>query len=233
MNKTVCIACDAGMGSSAMAASIIKKILPDMYSVINCAIDTVPQSVDILITHNSLADRITNEEKYEAIYRVDNFLDKETINKITKEIIKMNTQNILTKEGIILGCKAESNVEAIKAMGELLMKNGYIEEPYIEGMIKRDTNVSTYIGNEIAIPHGEYDVKPFVKQTGLGVMIFPEGIDWQGNMVRVVIGIAAQGDDHMTILSNIALKLSDMDVVNQLINSTDVDTVHEILTKAD
>ncbi len=231
MINVICFACDAGMGSSAMAVSMIKKMIPSQYRVINCSIRAIPDDVDVLITHESLIDVVVDRSRFKAVYSINNFLDKEQLNKIIKEIINMSTLNILTKENIKLDCTAANNEEAIRAMGGLLLTSGYIEAPYIDGMVKRDAGVSTYIGNDIAIPHGEYEVKKYVKETGLGVMIYPQGINWQGSKVRVVIGIAAKGDDHMTILSNIALKLSDMSLVDKIVDCNDVNVVYDILTQ--
>lgn len=45
-------------------------------------------------------------------------------------------------------------------------------------MLNRDHSLTTYIGNDIAIPHGEYEVKDCVKKTGIAVMIYPDGIPW-------------------------------------------------------
>ena len=113
------------------------------------------------------------------------------------------------------------------------MDKGYIEEPYIQGMLNRDHDLTTYIGNDLAIPHGEYDVKDYVKKTGIAVMIYPQGIDWNGNKTRIVIGIAAKGNDHMEILTNIALKLSDMETVEKIVNACDIDFIYEVLTQGE
>ena len=45
------------------------------------------------------------------------------------------------------------------------MKNaGYVEEGYINGMLEREKLVSTYLDHNIAIPHGEAEVKEKVKR---------------------------------------------------------------------
>lgn len=146
-----------------------------------------------------------------------------------KEIIMTDTKTILTKDSIILNCKPVSSDEAIVAVGNVLKDKGYVDAPYIDGMLRRDHDVTTYIGNDLAIPHGVYDVKDYVHKTGLAVMIYPEGVEWNGNKARIVIGIAAQGDDHMEILSNIALKLCDMDTVNDLVACNNVDHIYDVL----
>ena len=136
--------------------------------------------------------------------------------------------NILEKSNILLNCRADNSDEAIVAMGKLLQGAGYSDEGYIQGMLNRDHSLTTYIGNDIAIPHGEYEVKDCVKKTGIAVMIYPDGIKWADGRARIVIGIAAKNDDHMAILANIAEKLGEMEMVEKVV-AGDVDTVYEIL----
>lgn len=143
----------------------------------------------------------------------------------------MGNNEMLKKEAIILNCASCTSDEAIVAMGELLQAHGYIEAPYIQGMLNRDHDLTTYLGNDLAIPHGEFDVKKYVLNTGIAVMIYPNGIDWNGNLVRIVIGIAAKGDDHMEILSNIAITLCEMETVDQIVASDDVDFIRNILVE--
>lgn len=228
----ICFVCDAGMGSSAMGASLLRKLTNNQYTITNSSVFNIHPNARILITQHSLYSMIKNKEKYQNIYLINNLLDIRELKEIVKEIEnKMEINTILQQDSIILGCQKCNHKEAIIAVGKVLQEKGYIEEPYIQGMLNRDENITTYIGNDIAIPHGEYDVKEYVKKTGIAVMIYPEGILWNGNLVRVVIGIAAKGDDHMAILSNIALTLSDMDAVNMIVDTNDIETIYNTLTK--
>lgn len=141
------------------------------------------------------------------------------------------SKEVLSKKNIILNCKSCTSDEAIKAIGQLLVDDGYIMPEYINGMLERDHSLSVYIGNELAIPHGEYDVKDYVIETGLAVMIYPEGIDWHGETAKIIVGIAANGNDHMAILSNIAIKFCEMETVDAVVASQDKDYVYDVLTK--
>lgn len=135
----------------------------------------------------------------------------------------------LAMDNIQLDCKASDKYDAIKKVGHLLKDRGYIKDEYIKGMINREDDLTTYIGNKIAIPHGEFEVKDYVIKTGLAVMIYPNPIDWDGNEVNIVIGIAAKDDEHLKILSNIAEKLSDETVVEQFIKG-DKKYIYNVLT---
>lgn len=107
--------------------------------------------------------------------------------------------------------------EAIEAVGEQLETHGYIEHAYIKGMLERDHSLSTYIGNDIAVPHGEYEVKDCVKHTGMAVDVYPEGVDWGNGKVRLVIGVAASTNDHIILLQKISEKFADQAVVDKAV----------------
>lgn len=230
----VYFACDAGMGSSALGASLLKRFINNEIYVSNCSIYDIPKNCNIIIAQRALLPQLEHAYRYLKVFAIDYFLDEKRLQDISKEIMMMiNNDSILAKESIVLDCASCSSDEAIVAVGKLLQDKGYIEEPYIQGMLNRDHDLTTYIGNDLAIPHGEYDVKDYVKKTGIAVMIYPQGIDWNGNLTRVVIGIAARGNDHMEILTNIALKLSDMDTVEKIVSSRDIDFIYEVLTKGE
>ncbi|MDF2586550.1 MAG: sugar transporter subunit [Anaerocolumna sp.] len=136
---------------------------------------------------------------------------------------------LLQKNNILLNCKPKAKDDVIRQMGQILCDSGYVDASYIEGMIKRESSFSTNIGNGIAIPHGVEEAKKAIKKSGIAVMIFPEGTDWNNEKVRVVIGIAGLGDEHLDVLANIADKLSTLEEVDNLVKS-DADTIHKIFT---
>ena len=111
----------------------------------------------------------------------------------------------MLKENVKVGLKSVTKEEAIQAAGELLFKSGYVGKPYIEGMLARERDISTYIGKGIAIPHGENAVKEHVIKTGIVVMQYPDGVEFSdGNVAHLIVGIAGKGDDHLVIIQNLA-----------------------------
>ena len=138
---------------------------------------------------------------------------------------------ILVKENIIVNLPSESYEEAIRRCGTMLYASGYVKEPYIEGMVTRESEVSTAIGNKLAIPHGTNAVKDQVIHTGLVVLTYPDGIDWHGTEVKLVIGIAASGDEHLGILANVAEAFSQESLVDDMVNLRSVDAIYNTLAK--
>ncbi|MDR2768108.1 MAG: PTS sugar transporter subunit IIA [Treponema sp.] len=137
---------------------------------------------------------------------------------------------MLKKENIVLGQPGAEREDVIRRCGRMLAGSGYVNERYIEGMIKRDNSFSTGIGNFIAIPHGEEAFKKDIITTGIVVLTYPEGIDWHGSTVYLVIGIATKGDEHLDIMGNIVDNLETGDDVIKLVKSAGVDEVYAMLS---
>jgi PTS system mannitol-specific IIA component len=139
-------------------------------------------------------------------------------------------EEILSEKAVMVGAKAKDKYEAIEIVGELLVKDGRVERSYIDEMKKREELLTTYIGNGIAIPHGGSEAKEKIKKSGLAVAQFPGGVDFgDGNKAYIVIGIAAKGDEHLEILSNIASACEDEKRVKKLIESKDPKEILKLL----
>jgi mannitol/fructose-specific phosphotransferase system IIA component len=138
--------------------------------------------------------------------------------------------SVLKKENIILNQPKAEREEIIRRCGRMLVDSGYAKEHYIEGMIKRDNSFSTGIGNCIALPHGEEAYKVDIISTGIVVLTYPEGIDWHGSTVYLIVGIAAKGDEHLDIMGNIVDHLETEDDVIQFVKTAGVDEAYTMLS---
>lgn len=129
---------------------------------------------------------------------------------------------VLCENNILLNVESESKNEAIRRVGNLLVQNGYVDDKYIEGMIKRNEDISTYIGNGVAIPHGMNEYVKYIRHSGIVIAQYRDGVDFgEGNTAYLVIGIAGKNDDHMNILSKIAIVCQYDKNVKKLVKSDD------------
>ena len=223
--KFIVYACDAGMGSSALgAAALRKKLHKDGYNNItvkNFAIGSIPKDAQIVVSHEKLAERARADSPQAEHIWVKDFTNNNVYDVISERLKGGGVsteapaednggganlkEGVLLKENVKVGLKSVTKEEAIKAAGELLFKSGYVDKPYIEGMLARERDISTYIGKGIAIPHGENAVKEHVKKTGIVVMQYPDGVEFSdGNVAHLIVGIAGKGDDHLVIIQNLA-----------------------------
>lgn len=138
--------------------------------------------------------------------------------------------SILSKDRITLQANAADKAEAIRMAGELLVKSGCVLPPYIDGMLAREQSMSTSLGNGVAIPHGIYENRDHVLQTGISVLQLIDGVEWEdGDTVYLVIGIAAQGDEHVGVLANLAEVIDNEDNLNALLKTNDPDVIVQYL----
>lgn len=129
-------------------------------------------------------------------------------------------KQVLAKENIKLNVSLNNQEEAIRYAGQILVDNGYVEPSYIDKMFEREELTSTYMGNFVAIPHGTEDAKSEVNESGLSIVTIPEGVEYgEGNTVKILMGIAGKGDEHLDILSNIAIVLSDEDNIQLILDA--------------
>jgi phosphocarrier protein FPr len=140
--------------------------------------------------------------------------------------------DILKKENVILNAQVSDKTEAIRKSGQILVDQGYVAPAYVDGMLGREETMSTYIGNGVAIPHGELEDREYIYSTGLSVIQLRDGIEWEpGEVARLVVGIAATEDEHLTILSNLADVLEDSEGADELATTDDAMMIIERLTR--
>ncbi|MFO6296652.1 HPr family phosphocarrier protein [Rahnella selenatireducens] len=101
-----------------------------------------------------------------------------------------------------------------------LTEAGYVTAGYLEGMRAREDQISTFLGNGIAIPHGTTETRDTVLHTGVSVVVFRQGIAWgDDNIAYVVFGIAARTNEHLDILRQLTHVLSDESVPERIVNA--------------
>ncbi|MEZ9304954.1 PTS mannitol transporter subunit IICBA [Vibrio breoganii] len=249
--KNIIVACDAGMGSSAMGAGLLRKKVEAAgldISVTNLAINNLPQDVDIVVTHKDLTDRARSVVDSAYHISLSNFLDGAVYDNLVAQLLeaqgaseapavaKEETEQQgtlkLSNDNIFLGMQAKTKEEVIKFAGEQLVKLGNVRPEYVDGMLAREELVSTYLGESIAVPHGTIEAKQYVESTGIVFCQFPEGIQWgedEDDVAKMVIGIAAQGDEHIQVITAITNSLDDEEAVEVLKTTSNPQDVLNIL----
>ena len=136
---------------------------------------------------------------------------------------------LLERKNIVLGCAPVTPEEAIRACGRRMVDSGYVDEAYIQGMLDREASFSVAIGSHVAIPHGTEESRKAIKKTGLIVMTYPEGIEWGDETVRLVVGIASTGEDHLGILGKIVEVAETEEDTDALLDNACVDQLYTLL----
>lgn len=256
--RKIIVACDAGMGSSAMGAGVLRKKVKDAgldhISVTNSAINNLPPDVDLVITHRDLTERAMRQVPQAQHISLTNFLDSGLYSNLTERLaaaqrhesneVKVRdnlkdsfdeSETHLFKPGpqnVFLGCKATNKEEAIRFAGEQLVKGGYVEPAYIDAMLAREQLTSTYLGESIAVPHGTIEAKDRVLKTGIVFCQYPEGVrfgDEPDEVARLVIGIAARNNEHIHVITALTNALDDDAVIERLATTQSVQEVLDLI----
>ncbi|MED3907685.1 PTS mannitol transporter subunit IICBA [Peribacillus simplex] len=261
----IIFACDAGMGSSAMGASLLRKKVKEAglnIAVTNTAISNIPADAQIVITQEELTPRAQNKVPNAYHVSVDNFLSSPEYDSLLArlqddgtdelhEIVEdaeekvpgvrehsiepginedeQDDNELLREENVFLNQQFANKEEAIRFAGRALVKAGYVKESYIEAMIARDELTSTYMGNDVAIPHGTEEAKKDVLKSGFTVLQIPDGVDFDGQKARLIFGIAGKDGTHLEILSGIAVTCSDMENIEKMVKATSARELMEII----
>lgn len=129
----------------------------------------------------------------------------------------------LSDNDIHLSAQATDKQQAIELVADALVKAGYVESGYLQGMLERESQMTTYLSNGIAIPHGSLNTRHMVNKTGVQIFQFPQGINWgDGHIAYIVIGLAADSDSHLTLLRQITRLLDNEKAVKQLATTQNV-----------
>lgn len=252
--KTVYVACDAGMGSSATGASMLRKKVQAAglpLQVKNVAINDLPLDAQLVITHQDLTARARQRLPNAQHLSLTNFLDRgfydgvvehlnSVLNATATAIADMPIASATGKKytldsaQVFLNQTTTDKEAVIRFLGAQLAANGYVEPDYVEAMIKREHDSSTYLGEGIAIPHGTIAAKDKVKQTGIVFAQFPNGVRFgedEEETAYIVIGIAAQNDEHIGIIQALTTALDTEGAIECLKTTTNVQDVLNILNQ--
>ncbi|MCV7152971.1 PTS mannitol transporter subunit IICBA [Mycolicibacterium pyrenivorans] len=252
--KAIVFACDAGMGSSAMGASVLRRKIQKAgfgdVTVTNAAISNLTDSFDLVVSHRDLTARARQKTPSAAHVSVEDFMGSPRYDEIVEQLAQTNGggvavateepaaeestgADVLAVESIVLNGSARTASDAINEAGQLLVAAGAVEAAYVDAMHERERSISTYMGNGLAIPHGTNDAKDSINRTGLSFVRYAEPIDWNGKPAEFVVGIAGAGKDHMALLTKIAQVFLKGDDVARLREAQTAEEVRTILTGDD
>ena len=148
----------------------------------------------------------------------------------------MRITELLSKEGIALNVKVDSKDAAIDYLVGLHDAAGNISDKKIfkDGILKRESEGSTAIGEGIAIPHSKNKA---VKKPGLAAMTVPEGVDYDAldgqpsNLFFMIAAPESGSDVHLEVLSRLSMLLMDEDFRRELLDAKNKDSFLAVVDK--
>ncbi len=145
----------------------------------------------------------------------------------------MRIIDLLNKDSINLNASPKSKAEAIDLLVDLQMKGGKIadKEEYKKGILAREAQGSTAVGEGIAIPHAK---SAAVKAPSLAAMTVPAGVDYEAlddepSNLLFMIAAPNNGDVHLEVLSRLMTMLMDEDFKTKLLAAKSKDEFLKII----
>ncbi len=158
-----------------------------------------------------------------------------------KDKNRLRLMDFLQEEYIMIDCKAKNKWDALEKLAEFMFKTYKIKnislEKFKESVKEREKEISTGIGENIAIPHTIIEGGPKIRGV---IAISKEGIDFDaldGKPVNIIILIATPKehfDLHLQVLANIAKIFGqNPEIKRKIINAKSSGEVYELLQSAD
>lgn len=125
----------------------------------------------------------------------------------------------INKDNIVIDLVAKNKKEVIEKLSELLATNGFVSDidQFKEDVFLRENQMTTGIGNQIAIPHGKSIAVP---ESTVAVAKLKQPVEWDAvdsQLVNIVFLLAIEesgkGNEHLRILAELSEKLMDDDFI--------------------
>ncbi|MCD8574240.1 MAG: fructose PTS transporter subunit IIA [Erysipelotrichaceae bacterium] len=137
---------------------------------------------------------------------------------------------MLTKELIVLDCKATTKLEVIESLAQLAFKQGKVNNPekFVKAVLAREAEYSTGVGFNIAIPHGKDNsiLEPVLLYAKVN------NVDWQSmddQPVKAVFMIGVPGESegqvHLQILAKLSRSLMKEEFRQSLFDASSIEDV--------
>lgn len=120
--------------------------------------------------------------------------------------------------------------DAITKSAAPLLRDGNIEQEYVEAMIQMCEQYDAYIviADNFALPHATS--KNGVNKMGVSLTVVKKPVDFIGKPVQVMLTLAAGNDnDHIELLKEVAELMGDPSLIEQLINASSVEEIDNII----
>lgn len=146
---------------------------------------------------------------------------------------KMNISKLINKEHIVLDLKAHDRNQVIEELIDIIDFEKKLSSNFalFNDVLKREEEYSTNLIDGLAIPHA---ISESIDESHVVIGVSKNGIQWEkaSNLVYVVILVVVpkikQQQDHLTILSQIASRLMDSNVVSSIKNASNEEEIMNI-----
>lgn len=228
---TILVICPHGISTSELIISKIRKIVSYTDKIIKVDLEDLEKidlkKIDFAVSSIKLkkinipvfevSPVITDEEMKSISSFYINEMDK---NKLANFRIKTETDKNLIKEllgeNILLKSSAKNKSEIFNEFSKIANDKNLENPDFLESIIKRESLGSTSIYTGISIPHSD---PKYVNRSQFGIITLDKPIEWNNNLVKVVLLIAIADkdiDSVKNVLINIYRRIENKNFIDEL-----------------
>lgn len=150
----------------------------------------------------------------------------------------MKITDVIDKKSVALDIEVKDKKAAISYLVDLMDKQDALlnKEEYLAGVLARENEATTAVGEAVAIPHCQSEA---VKKVALSAVTIKDGVDFDapdGEKVKLAFLIAAPknaANSHIDVLSKLSTMLLDEDFTRKLLNAKNVEEFLAVIDEAD
>ncbi len=222
--------CQVGLVTAALGAARIQKRLEEAGAFVYCRHvrpEELPEDAAIVVCRPEQSVSLGRRAPQADLLVVNSFLNDPALERLVETLSRRSRRGpeMLPREAIRLGQRAESCETAIRAVGKQLYQLGCVEESYIDAMLAREALATTNIGMGVAVPHGLVRDDSLIRRSGAVLFQYPDGVLFGGEPVQLVFGIAGIGEEHLNFLSQLCTMLEDERTLETCRTTDDPDAI--------
>lgn len=177
---------ELGMGLNQLFCNKIKISVPKVEKISIISLHDFEEKMldqyDLIVTTSSL--KVTSDK----VVQLSSLLSDNGISMIKQKIEMLKNKQLETKKKfdvsthtlfdpklIFTHIRVKDKEELLSLLSKHLVNFGYVSSKYHASILKREKTVSTYIGNRVAIPHGNSSL---ANESKVAIALLDEAIQW-------------------------------------------------------
>jgi PTS system mannitol-specific IIC component len=233
------------MGSSAMGAALLRKKIKQAglsVDVGNCSVDEIPSDAELVISQAKLTQRAKAAFPHLEHISIHSFVDSSFYDGIINRLKSRSLQGqedqsecarsaeLFSERHILMNAKAADKWQAIRQVGDMLVRLGLVTDSYIDDMVKRERVLSTYIGNGVAIPHGVGESDDCILKPGIVIAQYPDGVAFDGKQKAFLLIAVVSGAKRIGLVSRIAFMIEKQESVKALVQAKTSQEIYRLVS---
>lgn len=241
--RKILVVCHGGLGTSQFLSNRIRQSIAniEIVSVVGSGrvADIDPATIDFIVSTVHLSDAP------KPVILISPLLADHDIEKLNAYILGLHTSknqeadqkmkcceemlSVIEEPFIFTGVQKKSKEEVLRFLCEKLAAAGCVGQGYFDSVTARERMSPTFVGNYVALPHGD---EAHVQNEKIAFCLLKENIEWGGGEVKLVIFIAIHTRDKerfKKILKSLYHLFDDKEAMRQMMSAKQPRDIYRIV----